>query len=214
MRYLLPILLITACGDSPDQARLPTLLAGGRLSPLGHVASDAREGHPKTALQRARALDALVDTSERVLVEFRGNNLDPDLWRRWGGRTRHRFEGVAEAWIPVVSLPELVEDAERRGTRVRFPPRPLQDFGDTVTQGVELAGVEPVHCAGSDGSGVTVSVVDTAFAGFEDAVDAGEIPNVTTTESGFNQHGTACSEIVVDMAPGVTIDPVRVQTGT
>lgn len=90
--------------------------------------------------------------------------------------------------------------------------------GLTTTEGVVVTNANAWHSAGYRGAGVRVAVIDTGFAGYP-ALLGTDLPasvvamNFASTGDIFNNgdpHGTACAEIVYDMAPGASLYLLRV----
>ena len=86
-----------------------------------------------------------------------------------------------------------------------------------MSQGVQLSGAAAFHSGGVRGAGAKVAVVDTGFSGLSAAIASGELPSSVTTadfsgtgiETG-GVHGTACAEIVRDMAPEAQLYLVKI----
>jgi subtilisin family serine protease len=132
---------------------------------------------------------------------------------RLGGRVAGISDHFLEAWIPVSALPRVTEEVP--GVQVvRTPTAWLQMH---VSQGVSLSGATNLQGAGIRGSGARVAVIDTGFTGMSAAVAAGDLPAgvVTADFSGTGienggTHGTACAEIVYDMAPDAQLYLVKI----
>ncbi len=83
-----------------------------------------------------------------------------------------------------------------------------------VGEGIEVAGAEIWHQAGYTGAGIKVAILDLGFAGYREFLGV-ELPaDVTAKSFVFNVpdiadidevHGTACAEIVHEMAPGAEL---------
>lgn len=93
-------------------------------------------------------------------------------------------------------------------------------FGPTTGEGGAMMQVQALHEAGAKGQGVTVAVLDMGFKGYSQLVSAGELPKARATQA-FGQypfeapsvHGTACAEIVADIAPAADQVLVRFDGG-
>jgi subtilisin family serine protease len=92
---------------------------------------------------------------------------------------------------------------------VRKPIYPVHD--DHVTsEGVARIFGQDWHGLGVTGEGITVVVLDSGFAGYEELLGT-ELPETVETRFEdfrwvFSPHGTACAEIVHDMAPDAKIE--------
>lgn len=116
---------------------------------------------------------------------------------------------------------------------VSSTPGPETDRKDTSTESapyvmvytevLDQIGATEYHAHGFLGQNVRVAIIDTQFDGYTDRIDVGELPSNTITISfdedgelsnnlvlGKGSHGTACAEIVHDVAPEAQL--VLVQT--
>ena len=101
--------------------------------------------------------------------------------------------------------------------RVRYPhvPRPK-----AVSQGLSLHGADAYQAAGYDGSGTHVGVLDVGFDGWDalpndlPVFGAGAVSWAPSIGGpGSNVHGTACAEIIHDLAPGAALSLANFGTG-
>ncbi|MBD3169637.1 MAG: S8 family serine peptidase [candidate division Zixibacteria bacterium] len=104
--------------------------------------------------------------------------------------------------------------------------RPVEPFPDNITSGAEaVTNADIYHSAGYDGTGAVIGIVDLGFAQLSSAEANGDIPpdpeqrvDIDYTgqgmESGSLVHGTACAEIVYDMAPGAIYRLYRISNST
>ena len=114
---------------------------------------------------------------------------------------------MCEVEVPAAVLPDL---AALPG--VSFVRRPYTPVPDVVSEGVSLIGAGAWHGAGKGGAGIRVAVIDGGFAGLSLALAQGELANVIFTRDytgtgleADTEHGTACAEIVHDVAPGAEL---------
>lgn len=77
-----------------------------------------------------------------------------------------------------------------------------------VGEGISLAHIEALHRAGLTGKGVKIGVLDLGFYRYEELIRQGELPEpegfkIFSRRQGKieNVHGTACAEIIHDVAP-------------
>jgi subtilisin family serine protease len=98
---------------------------------------------------------------------------------------------------------------------VRLPQRTTPEGSTIEGEGVDVIGAEAWHSAGITGEGVRVGVLDLGFEGYVDLLGE-ELPEeVTFEEFGeeFDEdaplaqrvHGTACAEIIHEIAPGAEL---------
>ncbi len=90
---------------------------------------------------------------------------------------------------------------------LRFPERLLIEQNGTAGQGVEVTLADQWQQQGITGQGVKVGIIDLGFAGYENLLGS-ELPETVivatfgnTAQFGVQVHGTACAEIVHEMAP-------------
>ncbi len=96
--------------------------------------------------------------------------------------------------------------------RVTLPIK-MVNRGHAVSQGVSFSFADDMHTAGFTGNGVTVAVIDDSFFTANPEISGniisssflGTCTNMACGEVASNSHGTAVAEIVVDMAPDVSL---------
>lgn len=130
-------------------------------------------------------------------------------------------ESQIQALVPVAALRTLAGDPA-----INYLHRPAYAIttgelqaGLTTTEGVAITNANAWHSAGYYGSGVRVAVIDMGFAGYTSLLGT-DLPssvvavNFASTGDigGDTAHGTACAEIVHDMAPGASLYLLRVNT--
>ena len=115
--------------------------------------------------------------------------------------------------IPPVSLAKLAGHPGVAFVRRPIKPQALSE----KSEGVELLKAERFHKLGHLGEGIKVAIIDTKFGRMEEALFEGEIPLNTIhkdfTGTGFGisgPHGTACAEIVHDVAPAAELHLLKI----
>ena len=126
-----------------------------------------------------------------------------------GGRVLVGIDHLLKVQLPAASLRAVSETPGVAHVRAPFKPsrKEVVSEGVTTTHAREFAAR-----TGAAGAGVTVAVLDGAFARARDLV-GDELPaNASATDFVLERldsfegvHGTACAEIVHDMAPGADI---------
>jgi len=155
-----------------------------------------------------------------VVVEFRSAmSAAARSLEAYGARVRFRSGSRVEAFVPVDQLLKIAGLPDVAQVR---PPNfaiPLQGYGATTSEGVQLVGAIPFHAAGLLGQNVTVAIIDSGFAGFDSAeipIDPNDVNSVVSFRAdgtmGTSAHGTAVAEIVADMAPAANIVLIAVDT--
>jgi len=136
-----------------------------------------------------------------------------------GGEVQGHYEGHLQALVPIDSLESLAE--QQHVQRIREPSQPitleLTEIGSAITEGVTVSNVAAWHTAGYNGAGVRVAVIDIGFTNYSTLLGSDLPSSVVTFDwtipgTPSSAHGTACAEIVHDMAPGASIDLHKIST--
>lgn len=125
--------------------------------------------------------------------------------RTRGGRILKKRKDLVAVEVSLDKIEDMVTNVDSIDY-VRLPHKffPL----GVISEGANLTGANNFHSAGFTGTGVKIAVIDLGFKGLSEAISNGDLPydvitydftgNGIQTES---KHGTACAEIVHDMAP-------------
>ncbi len=141
-------------------------------------------------------------SSPRALLT--SSTLDPI-----GAALRTQGTTLVDLWVPPRGLAPLARRPEVAA--IRPPLRPHASLGNAITQGVTLTLADRFHCTHYQGKGVHVAVVDLGFGGW--SASSPELGSVDTPPPGGGTvHGTACAEILFDMAPKVVLHPIKIAT--
>lgn len=187
----------------------------GRLSSRFYpLALDAEHGRRPGRWALRQAGRDLDPATQRVLAVVEIG--DEGARERVAGMLRAAggtVSGAAERLMRV----ELPADALRRVSRdpdVRFVRPPMRPHAaDVVSEGVAAIGAAAfLDRTGFDGTGVKVGVLDLGYGGLEKVLGH-ELPADTILTPSMDAktdrerawHGTACAEIVHDVAPGATL---------
>ncbi len=109
---------------------------------------------------------------------------------------------LVQAVVPVQELVRLARADGVRLVRLPFTVRRLAE-----SEGVALTNADRWGAHGYQGSDLKVGVLDSSFRGYEDLLGTHLPENVITWWApsvggpGYSRHGTACAEIIHDMAP-------------
>jgi subtilisin family serine protease len=146
--------------------------------------------------------------------------------RRLGGEVTGRSVAgdLLQVWVPVNAIGPLAADPDILFIRQPEPPTLLENLkaGSFETEALSVINADAWHSAGYDGSGVKIGVVDAGFLGYTTLLGT-ELPASVTVKNfvdfeadpqvnGTTEHGTACAEIVHDIAPGAQIFLAKVGT--
>ena len=150
--------------------------------------------------------EGLQDTVVVILVPQLGQasaSIDTSSLATLGGRVLAQSKSLMRVSVPASSLLAV---SELPGVRfVRRPYRPHSQ--KTISEGVSRIGALANHSAGVKGQGVKVAIIDGGFKGADEL--SGDMParwwhHDYTGEgiyAGDSVHGTACAEIIHDVAP-------------
>lgn len=137
-----------------------------------------------------------------------------------GGELQGDYAGRLQALVPMQALEALAERSEVQVIRDPWRAIELQlpEAGSATTEGLAASNAGAWHSAGYDGTGVRVAIIDAGFTDYLTLLGSDLPVSVGTydwTGSGMggSEHGTACAEIVHDMAPGATMYLHKVSTG-
>ena len=148
----------------------------------------------------------LQDTVVVILVphvDQASASIDTSLLAELGGRVLAQSKNLMRISVPASSLLRV---SELPGVRfVRRPYRPHSQV--TVSEGVSRIGALANHSAGVKGQGVKVAIIDGGFKGANKL--SGDMPARWSyydytgegIYAGDSVHGTACAEIIHDVAP-------------
>ena len=179
-----------------------------RLSPVLNQILAARASSDAAAAELRRGLASVIDSGDavEVVVECESGEVARLASRvvDLGGRVGAVQARLVFATIGVDRLRELADSPGL--LRVR---RPARSAPDVVSEGVMPTGAGALHAAGTLGQGIRIGVLDCGgFTGYASLL-GGELPAQIALWTGGSSgdpvgsgvHGTACAEIVHDMAP-------------
>ncbi|MCX5713237.1 MAG: S8 family serine peptidase [Candidatus Omnitrophica bacterium] len=119
--------------------------------------------------------------------------------------------------IANVSL-DKVEDIVGNSNSIVYARLPRKFFPcEIISEGVNLTGAKALQTSSVTGKGVKIAVLDVGFKGLSAAIANGEIPSSVKSydfsKKGLEtqyKHGTACAEIIHDMAPDAELHLLKV----
>ena len=154
-----------------------------------------------------KRVGGLQDTVVVILVPQLGQasaSIDTSSLATFGGRVLAQSKSLMRVAVPP---PSLLAVAEMPG--VRFVRRPYRPYAQqTWSEGGRLIKAYDNYFAGVRGQGVKVAIIDEGFKGAHPDTLPGDMPGFRwynyTREgiyAGESVHGTACAEIIYDVAP-------------
>ncbi len=188
----------------------------GPQSVKGRIAPLLQQVIAKSAQARAgRIPQTAAPAKIKIMLQLdAGRTFDPGVITSRGGRVLRHRANLVTAEIPPEQI-ESVMEAEQGIAFARLPHRfrPLA----VTSEGVGLTGAGNFHDSGYRGVGLKVAVIDGGFKGLAQAQSSGDLPmNVMTNDFTGNgletehKHGTACAEIIHDMAPDAELHLLKV----
>lgn len=138
-------------------------------------------------------------------------------------RAAARLDASSRSWssilVPAARLGRLLAEFPDEQLHAPIPHTASSGMGSTVSESVALTGADGYQAGNLTGAGVRVAVVDLGFQGLSARIAAGELPQNTVavdfTGTGVettDKHGTGVAEHVLDMAPGVQLYCLKVDT--
>jgi len=206
----LPTLDLPAPGDVP--AATPNL-----DSALATLATQA----PERAAPAAESLGLRVEDGQvqaRLVVAPGGEAAARAAVAAAGGRVTGALGDALQVWLPPAALTAVATAA---GVAALGAPDYVQ-LAEVTTEGVARAGADAWHAAGLRGQGVRVAIIDAGFQGYNAKLGT-ELPAGVVVKNfvdgqpdaevdATTAHGTACAEIVHDMAPAAELYLLKIAT--
>jgi len=174
--------------------------------------------------QSLRMSDGRVQVQISTSSEDLGGAMDA-VNQAGGLVTKSSKDGTLfQAWLPVDAVESVAEIDSIHYIRRPDQIMPLDELnaGTLTTEGLTAINGNAWHTAGYQGGGIKVGIIDTGFDGYngllgvdlpvsvvaKNFVDGETDPQV----DGTSKHGTACAEIIYDIAPGASLYIAKVGT--
>lgn len=200
---------LAAAGKGEDSRLDGTLLALASGNLASADAQVTRDDGGRVQVQITVSPDQLAAASAAVANlggSITGQSLDKTL---------------LQGFMPVENLKAL---ASQNVVQFVAVPEHFTGFGElqvgvTTTEGVAISNAATWHTAGFRGAGVRVAIIDGGFQGYNSLLGSDLPASVTAvnfvdtgTVTDGGPHGTACAEIVYDMAPSATYYLLRINS--
>ncbi len=137
-----------------------------------------------------------------------------DKLKACGVRLIKTWNSTAAVEVPVENLEKMfneVESIENARIPRRFFPRAVE------SEGVAVTGSDDFHNLEYYGAGVKIAVIDVGFKGLTEAQQNGDLPDILEAHDYRGKgieteyyHGTACAEIIYDMAPQAELHLLKI----
>ena len=140
-----------------------------------------------------------------------------------GGEVTGSFEDTVQAWLPIDQLTSLsaapaIDYIQQPNTVVLAD----DEAAAALTEGLAATNADVWHAADWRGQGVRVAIIDGGFQGYPAKLGS-DLPASVTVKNfadgqtdaqvdGTSRHGTACAEIVHDMAPQAQLYLLKIST--
>ncbi|MEW5872081.1 MAG: S8 family serine peptidase [Chloroflexota bacterium] len=181
------------------------------------------QGGIESARQFAQERGLLNDQDELLLtLELDTSDHTPlvEQLESLGVRVTTASENLVDIAVTMQLIDEALQAGDAGGLlddltalehviRVRFSPPTIGSVGDVETESLAVIQADAWQAAGFSGKGIKVGVIDIGFDHYRDLLGADLPANVTarsfTADTPIDQtgsvHGTACAEIIHDIAP-------------
>ncbi|MBG0785619.1 MAG: S8 family serine peptidase [Anaerolineaceae bacterium] len=198
-------------------------------SSLGQLTSSSDRSAGEFAAQ-AESLGARL-SNDLVQVQIATSAADLDAAVRAVTASGGQVTGTAldkaalQAWLPVDSLESIIANDSVYFVRLPMYTELMGDMrvGDSDTEALSIMNVDAWHAAGIQGDGVKVAIIDGGFIGYEGLLGT-DLPASVTPKNFVDfeadpgdvgtgtEHGTACAEIVHDIAPEAELFLLKIGT--
>lgn len=217
--------------DAPTRAQVVPREAERHPKMDSAVASLAQLGGPTQqalAQERAAATGLRLEGGRlQVRLSVRSAEAATAAVLALGGAvTKRSHDGaLLQAWLPLAALEPLAAHPEV--TMIRRPAlaHALDDglrAAGLLSGGVAASGADVWQAAGHRGQNVKIGIVDIGFLGYSSLLGSELPPSVSARNfvdgqsdaqvDGSSAHGTACAEIIHDMAPQATLYLAKIAT--
>jgi hypothetical protein len=190
--------------------------------------SPEKTGHPKIQSNLFRqipnhSISAFTESLEttdtgskeiRLIIElYEENEKYLPILTRNGAQIEKTYKNLVQVIIHPDNILRIAEEEF-----VKYIRYPYKAYTDTISEGVGVINADYLQDISINGSGVKVAILDLGFLGYTNLIGTDLPSNLITAsfrsegiEAGEN-HGTACAEIVHDIAPDAQLYLVNFDT--
>lgn len=197
-------------------------------SALADLAAAAKDS-PQTVLALADILSLRLSGDRvhvQIVTETSGLQSALRAVEQVGGEVTKAADNgtLIQGWLPITALETV--SANAGVYLIRRPAEPiLLDEGltaDATTEGLAVINGPAWHAKGHTGAGVKIGVIDGGFSGYSSLLGS-DLPATVTVKNfvdgetdgqvdGSTEHGTACAEVIHDIAPDATLFLAKIGT--
>ena len=150
--------------------------------------------------------------------------------KQYHGEIQAKYRALWQVALPIGAVKEVASFRPVHYIRLPLVASPAGFFQPSsptdppITEGLRLIGADKYHARGLKGQGIKIAIIDLGFAGLEESIAAGALPqDVLDRARDFTQagdvtagtsHGTAVAEIVHAIAPEAELYLYKVSTET
>ena len=203
--------------ESSAEVRLSPKISGSLGSLIKSIIKAETES-PKVAGVQAGESPALPDKAEHleVVFELSPAGVDLDMLASRGVVIKNQYKDLLSVKVAPENIVSIVEEFDE----IQYARLPAKFFPLAVTsEGLAASGATSFHDENHKGQGVKIAIVDIGFKGLTAAQANLDLPaEVTTMDYSGNGlqtqyvHGTACAEIIHDMAPEAELYLIKIDT--
>jgi subtilisin family serine protease len=178
---------------------------------LGPILNNIISGTVKTSITKTGSQNNRV----RLMVRTQSTKtLSRDSVNNYGAKVLKQYGD----WMALEIPTDKVEKLTNEMGIIKNARLPAKFFPmEMISEGVSLSGASSFHNAGFTGKGVKIAVIDVGYKGLDEAYQNGDIPYDAKTFDFTNKglqteykHGTACAEIIHDMAPDAELHLLKI----
>jgi subtilisin family serine protease len=206
----------------PDQVRRSHPKMDGAVAGLIGLA-----GRDRGAIREAAESANLRLLDDRVLLHVVIKPDEEDAARQAiaavGGEVTGAYDDKLQVWLPPERMGSFAENPAI--AYIHAPDRLVLTEDEALTavsEGVAVANAPAWHTLGYQGQGVRIAIIDAGFQGYFEKLGTDLPASVTvknfvagqsdTLVDATTRHGTACAEIVHDMAPQAELYLLKIAT--